>query len=492
MLGIVSYGAYVPILRLQRQAVAAAHAWYNPALRALGSGEQAMASWDEDAITMAVEASRDCLGDLDRSRIDRVMLASTSHPFADRQNAGVVKEALNLTDAVSAVDFSGSQRTGTAALLDAFYCSRGGGGSVLCVASEKRRAQPASDLELTNGNAAAAFLVGEGEVAAEFLGGYSTSVDFVDHFRSAGHEFDYGWESRWVRDEGYAKIAPAAIKAAFEKLKIVPSQVNRFVMAAPMRGVNASVAKAVGIPADRMMDALSETVGDAGAAHAPLMLAQTLETAATGDIIVAVGFGQGCDVIVLRATERASAARRGLGVSGWLARRRPETNYLRYLAFNRHIDLEKGMRAEVDQKTALTALYRQRKATFALVGGRCSKTGTVQFPKTSVSVSQAERTIGTQEDYPLADRRARIVSHTADSLTYSPDPPCTYGYIEFEGGGKLMVEFVDLSPSDVEVGGVVRMMFRIRAMDESRGFTKYFWKAVPDYQAQTPRPASRP
>jgi hypothetical protein len=27
------------------------------------------------------------------------------------------------------------------------------------------------------------------------------------------------------------------------------------------------------------------------------------------------------------------------------------------------------------------------------------------------------------------------------------------------------------------------MMFRIKARDELRGFTKYFWKAVPDYLA---------
>ena len=27
------------------------------------------------------------------------------------------------------------------------------------------------------------------------------------------------------------------------------------------------------------------------------------------------------------------------------------------------------------------------------------------------------------------------------------------------------------------------MMFRIKAVDEMRGFTKYFWKAVPDYRA---------
>src|SRR6202007_2215203 len=110
--------------------------------------ERAMAGWDEDAITMALEAARDCLADLDRARVGKVALASTSLPFADRLNAGLVKEALNLGDDVSAQDLTGSQRAGTSALLDALWTARGGAGDILCLASERRRAKPATEAEL--------------------------------------------------------------------------------------------------------------------------------------------------------------------------------------------------------------------------------------------------------------------------------------------------------------------------------------------------------
>lgn len=483
MVGIIAYGAYAPRLRLQRQAIAQAHAWFAPGLKALAKGERAMANWDEDAITMAVEAARDCLGPLDRQRVARVVLASTSHPFSDRQNAGIVKEALNLPDAVATLDVAGSQRAGTSALLDALYAARGGAGDILCLASEKRRTQPASELELITGDAAAGFLVGEGELAAEFLGGHSVSIDFVDHFRSQGQEFDYGWESRWVRDEGYGKIAPQAVKAALAKLGLTAGDVGQFIMGAPMKGVNQAVAKAVGFTPAQVRDPLAETLGDAGPAQPLILLTHALEAASEGELLVAAGFGQGCDVLVFRATGRAADARRGLGVSGWLARRKAEANYVKYLALSGHLDIERGMRAEFDQKTPLTALYRNRKAVFALVGGKCSKTGTVQFPKSEIGVAQNDRTIGTQEDYPLADRRARILTYTADRLTYSPDPPCYYGAIEFEEGGRITVEFADVDAEDVVVGKCMRMMFRIKAVDESRGFVKYFWKAAPDYGA---------
>jgi 3-hydroxy-3-methylglutaryl CoA synthase len=481
MAGILAAGAYVPRMRLQRQQVAAAHAWFAPGLKGLAKGERSMGNWDEDPITMAVEAARDCLTERDRAQVMRVMLASTSHPYADRQNAVIVKEALNLSDDVAAMDLGGSQRAGTSALLDALYAAKGGAGQVLCLASEKRRAQPASEAELTGGHAAAAFLVGDGPGAAEFVSGHSVSVDFVDHFRESDREFDYHWEARWIRDEGYGKIAPKAIKAALAKAGLGVEQIDRFIMAAPMKGVNDAVAKTSGFPPEKVADPLSAQLGDAGSAQPLILLAHALETAKAGELLMVVGFGQGCDVLIFRAT--GEPAVRGLGVSGWLARKRAETNYARYLALSGLIQLDAGMRAEFDQKTVLTALYRSRKAVLGLVGGRCTKTGAIQFPKSVISVAQNDRAQGTQEDYPFAELTARIVTFTADNLTYTPDPPCWYGAVEFEEGGRMTVEFTDLEPEDIEVGAPMRMMFRIKAVDEMRGFSKYFWKAVPEFRA---------
>ena len=87
MVGILAAGAYVPRTRLQRQVVAAAHAWFAPGLKGLAKGERSASNWDEDAITMAVEAGRDCLVGDERSKVARVVLASTTHPFADRPRA---------------------------------------------------------------------------------------------------------------------------------------------------------------------------------------------------------------------------------------------------------------------------------------------------------------------------------------------------------------------------------------------------------------------
>jgi uncharacterized OB-fold protein len=42
-----------------------------------------------------------------------------------------------------------------------------------------------------------------------------------------------------------------------------------------------------------------------------------------------------------------------------------------------------------------------------------------------------------------------------------------------------MVDFTDVDPDAVEVNMPVRMVFRIKDVDEQRGFVRYFWKAAP-------------
>lgn len=479
MTGIISYGAYIPWMRLQRAEVFRSNAWFNPGLKGLAKGERAIANWDEDAITMAVEAARDCLGDHDRGRISALVFASTSAPFADRQNAGIVKEALVLGDAVSTVDLGGSQKAGSGALLQTLRTVAGGAGESLCVASEMRKARPASAAELTNGDAAAAFLIGDHKPIARFVGSHSVSIDFIDHFRAAGAKFDYDWETRWVNEEGYAKIAGGAIKEALAKLGYSGAAISHFIAPIASRGVPEQLAKAAGVPTAAVRDTLSGVLGYAGTAHPLLMLADALRMARPGEIILLLGFGQGADVLLFEVTEAITEYVHPRGVAGWLARRKPELNYLKHLVFSGHLDLERGMRAEFDQKQALTALYRNRKTVLGLVGGRCKKTGTVQYPKSEICVDAKEATTGTFEDYNLADRRARIITYTADSLTYTPDPPAYYGTVEFEGGGRLVCEFSDVEPDSIEVGAPMRMMFRIKAVDERRDFIKYFWKAVP-------------
>src|SRR4029078_5250758 len=121
--GILCCGAYLPRLRLQRKSIAAANSWFAPGLRGLAKGERAMANWDEDSITRAVEAARDCMAGRDRAAIGQLVLASTTHPYSDRQHAVLPANARSLPSAVGVLDVTGSQRAVTSALAPALASS---------------------------------------------------------------------------------------------------------------------------------------------------------------------------------------------------------------------------------------------------------------------------------------------------------------------------------------------------------------------------------
>lgn len=473
--GILAFGAYIPRRRLQRTAIHAANKWFAPGLGGLARGDRAIANWDEDAITMAVEAARDCMTGIDRGTVQGISLASTTLPFADRLNAGIVKEALTLSDTVRATDATGSLRAGTSDLLAALD----GEATRLCIASDLRKARPASDGEMMQGDGAAALLVGRGDIVARVVASHSITIDFVDHYRSTGANYDYGWESRWVRDEGYTKLLGGAVRGALNQANIAADTIDHAVIPVSVRGVAAGLAKQVGIRAENVVDPLQASVGDTGAPHPLLMLVAALERAEPGQRILLAGFGQGADILILETTDALARLPARRGVQGHLADRQEDANYQRFLFHRGLLDLERGMRAELDQKQPGSTLYRHRKAVLGLVGGRCTKTGTVQFPRSQIGVNPNDRTVGTQEDYPLADRTARILTYTADSLSYSPDPPTWYGTIDFDGGGRMVAIFAEVGAADVEVGREMRMVFRINARDEQRDFVKYFWKATP-------------
>ena len=472
--GLLSYGVYVPRRRLQRSSIHATNKWFAPGFAGMAKGEKAISGWDEDPITMAVEAGRSCLHDLDRSILQSLSLASTTLPFSDRSNSGVVKEAMNLNDELSVSDRTGSLRCATTALIDALDSQK----TQLCLAADRRKAKVASTQEMNYGDAASALLVGQGDVIAKYIGSHSTSIDFVDHFRSMGIDFDYAWEPRFTRDEGYIKILGSAIKDTLTKLNVDPTDITHAVIAAPIRGVPQKLAAFTGIATDAVADTLTANIGDCGASHPTLMLANTLQNAKPGEKILLASFGQGADVLIFETTEliaKMNASKTPLISDGI-----QDTNYARYLYHRGLLDIEAGMRAELDEKQPGSTLARDRKSVLGLIGGKCPTSGAVQFPKTELSYDPQSRVAGVLEDYPFADRKATILSFTADMLAYSPDPPIYYGTIDFEGGGRMVAEFADIQDeSEVEVKVEMRMVFRIKAFDEMRGFRKYFWKATP-------------
>jgi hydroxymethylglutaryl-CoA synthase len=481
---IVACGAYVPRLRLSRACIQQAMGWLSPPGTRPASGSRAVCNWDEDSLTLAVAAARNCLqtvGNTDMP-IGSVTLASTTLPFADRSNATLLAGALDLPTHVQTMDLTGTLRCGVTALTQA----AAGAATALVVAADARLAKPGSVQELEFGAAGVAFLVRTGQAAgaaadaaqpavlAEIVASDQLAEDFVDHYRMSAERFDYALEERWVRDAGLTQLVPAAIATLLKRSGVRPEAVDHCVLPGNPATVR-RLAQGAGLRDDCLQDNLRADCGDTGAAHPLLMLAAVLERATPGQHILLVSFGQGVEVVLLRVPQGAPQPR-GF-VTAVLQQRCPETSYTRYLAHRELLEVDFGMRAERDNRSSHSAAWRRHRQITGFVGGRCNRCATVQFPRSRVCVNPECRCADTQDDFRLAETTGRIKSFTEDWQAFAVRPPAVYGNVEFEPGGNLLMDITDVETGELRVGDRVSFVFRIKDFDRTRGFRRYFWKA---------------
>ncbi|MDO6966648.1 3-oxoacyl-[acyl-carrier-protein] synthase III C-terminal domain-containing protein [Rhizobium alvei] len=472
MVAISSIGTYLPKMRLERAAIAQAMGWLTSSA-GTGKGSRSLAFWDEDSVTMAVEAARNCLADQMPDTVRRLVFASMTAPFAEFQNAVLVHGALRLGRNCLTEDTTSTRRAGLIALHQALEQ----GQTSLVVAAEIPKHPAGSSSESKSGDGAAAVLVepsGDGLLC--FLGGSSITRPFADRYRATGRDFALEWEERWIREEGYLKIVPEAISAALKAANLSPTEIDHFVLPSTIAGCAKAVGQASGLGHARLASDLAADCGDTGSAHALLMLAGAMEGMKPGEKVLVAEFGQGATALIFEAGP--AIATMVPQVSRQIKSGLPERNYLKLAIFRGMLEWDRGLRGRVQVNEALTTAYRRSEELLGFVGGRNRQTGTIQFPPSRIAATREGLDVDALEPYPLADRGGTIATSTADLLAFSRHPPNCYGLVDFNGDGRLMMDFTDPGADQLKAGDAVRFVFRIKDIDERTGFRRYFWKAI--------------
>jgi hydroxymethylglutaryl-CoA synthase len=451
--GLLSYGAYVPRHRLQREELGSALGVRSAA------GARVVASYDEDTTTMAVEAARRAFSNGERP--GSIYFATTAPAYFDKTNASAIHAALDLGHEGFAVDLAGSARGSVAALRAA--AASGG----LAVLSDLRSGLPGSADERDGGDAAAAFLFGDGpDPIAELVAQASATAEFLDRWRAPGEYASRVWEERFgldsymplIRDAGGRALAEAGLEGA-----------DHVVVSSPHARAAAGAAKLF----SGRVDGEAPETGYAGTADPGIKLASVLDRAGPGETVLVIVAADGCDALVFRTTERLRQARSREPLSNQLARGR-DIMYATYLSWRGLIERETPRRPEPDRPAGPPSA-RSESWKFAFVGSRCVACGRVHVPPTRVcsgcqAVDQMERA-------PLAGRSGEVATYTVDRLAYSPSPPIIDAVVDFDGGGRYTLELADATPEEVEIGTRVEMTFR--RLYTSGGVHNYFWKARP-------------
>ncbi len=468
MVGITSYGAYIPLLRLPRDVIATA--WGG---RSSG-GERAMANHDEDTVTMATEAAFDCLRDVDIKSVGGLFFASTTAPYREKPSSSSVAAVIDLKADIITADFANTLRAGVTALRAAHDSIKAGSAkSVLVAASEARMGFPKSVEEQNFGDGAAALLIGDTNVAAEIEGCQSVSDEIIDVWRTDHDSFVRTWEDRWVLTYGYNRNIQRAVTALMKAHNLTPKDVSKIVLYSPDGRSHQDLAKSLGFdPKTQAQDVMANAVGNTGTAQPLMLLVAALETAKAGDRIIVAGYGGGADAILLKVTEQIEKIRNRRGVKGHLASRKAMSSYPGFLAYHGLIEQAPEL---VVVGSAATILWRDRKWVYSFHGSKCKGCGTVQWPIQRICNTCKSK--DNFEEVSLLGKKGKVFSYNLDNLAGGFDAPTVPTVIESETGARIYCLMTDFDAKQVKVDMPVEMTFR--RLREARGFYNYFWKCRP-------------
>ncbi len=470
MVGIRSYGAYIPLYRLERSEIV--KAWRSPFPV---PGEKAVANYDEDSLTMALAAAWDCIRGIDRREIDGLFFASTTSPYKEKQASTIIAGAMALRRDILTADCGGSLRAGTIALRAAIDAIKAGSAkNVLVTAADLRLAGANGMNEMFFGDGAGAVLISNDMVAADFVGGHTISEDFMDMWRSDRDTFVRSYEERFVREKGYTRIVPEGVTAAMNEYDLKPQDIARFAcFTDDPRHVNAA-ARILQFDPAQVQDPMFMTTGLTGTPMPLMLLVAALEETKEGDRILVCGYGDGCDALIFKVNGQIENVRDRGGIKNHLASKRVMANYQQYVLWRRLMHMEPQSRP--DRPTiSLSALWRDREWGLALYGSRCKKCGTPQYPVQRVClVCQA---VDQYEPYSFADKRGKLTSFSHDHLAITEVPPITVAVVDFEGGGRLTCNLTDREPDETVNDMDVDMTFRW--MHYVGGVHSYWWKCRP-------------
>jgi len=469
MPAITSTGAYIPYYRLKREEIG--RAWGGGHQR----GEKAVANFDEDSITMAVEAGRDALHGIDRQAIDGLYFATTTAPYKEKQGAAVIASALNLKKGAFTVDFTDSLRAGTNALRAAMDAVKAASANnVLVVAADCRLGAPGSEFEQVLGDGAVALLIGK-EGSIDFVSSYTYTSEIIDQWRLDSQNFTKKWEDRFVATQGYLANVNEAVNASMKEQSLNLKDFNKVALYAPDARGHQEACRILKLDSKTQVQApMFDTVGNTGAAFALLILVAAVEEAGAGDKLLLISYGDGCDIFSFHVKEKPLMSKERRGVQGYLKTKSYLPNYEKYVRFRKLMEVESGRRRP-PQVSSAVVIHRDRRMIYSLNGSECTSCGRAFFPPQRVCLyCQAKDQF---KEISLTERKGKLFTFCKDELAQSIDPPVIVSVVDLEGNLRFYGQMTDRDPEKVELDMTLDLTFR--KMGEAEGYYNYFWKCRP-------------
>lgn len=470
MVGIKSYGAYIPYYRLERAEIARVWGGF-----AMNPGEKAVANGDEDSLTMAVEAAFDCMKGMDAKESDGLFFASTTSPYREKQCATIIAAVLDMRNDIRTADFGDCLRAGTAALSSAVDAVKAGTAkSIVVAATDCRLGYPYSQMEHALGDGAAALLIADSDPIATIDDCYSVSDEITDVWRRDEDHFVRMWEDRWVITHGYSKNVEQAATAIMKKNGLGAKDLAKAVVYGPDPRSHEALMRRLGFAPAQIQDTLFAKVGNTGAASALMMLVAALEEARAGDRILLASYGDGADAFLLTVTKAIDKIRDRRGVKSYLASKAALPSYGKYLVARNLVELSPGQ--GIVGRGSATVMWRTRDWVLGCHASKCRKCGLVTYPVQRVCYRCLSK--DDYDEISLSQKKGKVFTFSLDNLaSVGINPPIVQTVVHFEEGARFYCMMTDCDPRQVKVDMPVEMT--LRRFHEFGDFHNYFWKCRP-------------
>lgn len=473
MIGILSYGAYLPAWRISREMIATAGGIYSV------GGERAVAGWDEDSVTMAVEAAMDCISSMDCKDIDTVYFATVSAPFKDKQSCAFIASALDLKESVRTFDFVDSARAATLAVQAAFNEVKAGSAKkVLVVAADCRPVAPRSMDEQVYGDGAAALLIGEGDVLAAFDCFSNLANPIPGTWKRDTDRYTSCFDARFDKKCGVLQDVPDSVRSLLSQARIAVQDISKFVVSVPDPASIIDIARTLKLDmAAQLQNPLFDVVGLTGTAHCLLMLVAALENSKGGQSIVCINYGDGCDAVLIKTTTEIENHKVSCRGTGYISTKKMLRSYGRFREMKEAADSGSSRK---QGRSSIIKYWRGQKWGVRLYGMRCNNCGTLQYPIDTCCIKCGA--MDKRAEVKLA-RTGRVFSYTHDLLlgpgcTMSDGiNPCTRAIVDLDDKCRLFIEMTDNDTSEVSIDMRVELTFRI--LHEKGDFPFYGWRVRP-------------
>jgi len=340
MIGITDYGFYIPKNRIKVEEIA--KNWQkcsDKISQSLKITEKAVASTDEDIVTMGYEASAMALKKYsikEKSKIGAVFIGSETFPYAVKPHSTIIASFLGLSGDYVAYDTQFACKATTGALISAYGLVKSGEiESALVVASDKANARPGDVLEYSAGSGSNAFVLGSENVIGEILGWHSFSSDTPDFWRRSGQKYP-SHAGRFTGSPSYFFHIASSSKKLLEKLNAKPSDFKYAVFHMPNGTFPLKIGNSLGFTTDQILPSyVVSQLGNSYSASALMGLCATFDNVKSGDTVffASYGSGAGSDAIAFKIHDAINFKRQNF------KKTMSQKKYINYSTYSRYMGI---------------------------------------------------------------------------------------------------------------------------------------------------------